>query len=102
MEDVSVSCDFANAIQKCIDELEMAFKSDSDKGRSQESSMVSQSAEPGLNNCAIKQGPARRHPRFTLSHGKLSRLALKKFHRNPIDWYPFWESFESGALSGVG
>lgn len=40
VEDVSVSCDFASAIQKCIDELEMASKSDSDKGRSQESSMV--------------------------------------------------------------
>ena len=29
-EDVSVSCDFASAIQKCIIDLEMALKSDTD------------------------------------------------------------------------
>ena len=86
-------------------DLEMALILDSDKERSQESSMVSQSAESGLNNCAIKQGPAPRHPQFTCQ-GKLPKLALKKFHGNPIDWYPFWKSFESAvhrdsALTGV-
>ena len=32
--DVSLSCDFASAIQKCIVDLEMALKSDSHKGSS--------------------------------------------------------------------
>ena len=39
-------------------------------------------------------------------HAKLPKLELKKFHGNPIEWYPFWESFESAVhknpnLSGV-
>jgi len=90
---VSVSWDFGNVIQKCIVDLEMASKSDSDKGRSQ------QSAESGL-NCAIKQGPSRRHLRFT------SMANYQEFHGNPIDWYPFWEVFKSAvyrnsALTGV-
>ena len=39
-------------------------------------------------------------------HAKLPKLELKKFHGNPIEWYPFWDSFESAVhknpnLSGV-
>ena len=39
-------------------------------------------------------------------HAKLSKLELRKFHGNPIECYPFWESFESAVqknpnLSGV-
>jgi len=39
-------------------------------------------------------------------HAKLPKLELRKFHGNPIKWYPFWEWFESAVhknpnLSGV-
>ena len=31
------------------------------------------------------------------SHAKLPKLELRKFFGNPIDWYPFWESFDSAV-----
>ena len=31
------------------------------------------------------------------THAKLPKLELRKFHGNPIEWYPFWDSFESAV-----
>ena len=33
----------------------------------------------------------------TFSLMQLPKLELKKFHENPIHWYPFWKSFESAV-----
>ncbi|XP_029179733.2 uncharacterized protein LOC114947235 [Acropora millepora] len=38
---------------------------------------------------------AQGHLQTVHTHAKLPKLEQKKFHENPIDWYPFWESFES-------
>ena len=51
-------------------------------------------------------GTAQGHLQAVHTHAKLPKLELKKFHGNPIEWYPFWESFESAVhknsnLSGV-
>ena len=32
-------------------------------------------------------------PPKVIMHAKLPKLELRKFHGNPIEWYPFWESF---------
>ena len=49
---------------------------------------------------------AQGHLQTVHTHAKLPKLELKKLHGNPIEWYPFWESFESAVhknsnLSGV-
>ena len=106
-EDVTCSCDFARAIQACIVDLETALVSEKEKGRSQGVALVSQSADAGLNST---QTPAQTATNSSVSsthnHAKLPKLELKKFYGNHIDWYPFWESFESAvhrnsSLSGV-
>ena len=102
-EDVNYSCDFASAIQACIVDLETALASEKNQTRSQ----VSQSAVAGLNST---QTPAQTGTNSSVSsthnHAKLPKLELKKFYGNQIDWYPFWESFESAVhrnstLTGV-
>ena len=89
-EDVGASCDFTSAIQECIVDLETALTSERDHERS---FIFSQSAESGLNTMqAGSSANASIH-----SHAKLPKLELRKFFGNPIDWYPFWESFDSAA-----
>ena len=106
-EDVTYSCDFTRAIQACIVDLETALVSEKEKGRSHGVALVSQSADAGLNST---QTPAQTATNSSVSsthnHAKLPKLELKKFYGNHIDWYPFWESFESAvhrnsSLSGV-
>ena len=106
-EDVSCSCDFASAIQACIMDLETALISEREQGRSQGVAFVLQSAEAGLNRT---QTPAQTATNSSVSsihsQAKLPKLELKKFYGNHIDWYPFWESFESAVhlnstLTGV-
>ena len=91
----------------CIVDLETALVSEKEQGRSQGVAFVSQSAEAGLNST---QTPAQSATNSSVSsthnHAKLPKLELKKFYGNHIDWYPFWESFESAVhrnstLTGV-
>ena len=84
-EDVGASCDFASAIQECIVDLETALTSERDHERS-----FSQSAESSLNT--VQAGSSANVSIH--SHAKLPKLELRKFFGNPIDWYPFWESFD--------
>ena len=106
-EDVSYSCNFASTIQACFVDLETALVSKTDKGRSQGVAFVSQSAEAGLNSTQTPaQAAANSNVSSTHNHVKLPELELKKFFGNHIDWYPFWESFESAVhrnstLTGV-
>ncbi|XP_068742363.1 uncharacterized protein [Montipora capricornis] len=51
------------------------------------------SASNSLESARTAQG----HLRAVHTHAKLPKLELKKFHGNPIEWYPFWESFESAV-----
>lgn len=57
--------------------------------KSQEFPSVAQ--RPSSESAATTQG----HVSKVLTHAKLPKLELKKFHGNLIHWYPFWESFES-------
>ena len=99
---MSYSCDFASAIQACIVDLETALISEKDQGRSQ----VSQSAVAGYSTQTPAQTATNSSVSSTHNHAKLSKLELRKFYGNHIDWYPFWESFESAVhrdstLTGV-
>ncbi|KAL9969544.1 hypothetical protein ACROYT_G021769 [Oculina patagonica] len=101
--EVNESCEFTSAIQECIVDLETALSSEKDQGQSQGVAFVSQSAGAGLNNT---QTGTHASVSSVRRHAKLPKLELKKFYGNPIDWYPFWECFESAvhrntALSGV-
>ena len=42
-------------------------------------------------------GTSLSHFAKVFTHAKLPKLELKKFHENPMHWYPFWESFESAV-----
>ena len=97
-EDVSCSCDFASAIQVCIEDLETGLISEKEQGRSQGVAFVLQSAEAGLNRTQMPTQTAMNSSVSSIhSHAKLLKLELKKFYGNHIDWYPFWECFESAV-----
>ena len=42
-------------------------------------------------------GTSQGHVSEVFTHSKLPKLELKKFHGNPMHWYPFWESFMSAV-----
>ena len=92
--DVSESCELISVIQECMVDLESALTAQESQGKNQQS------------NSLESAGTAQGHLQAVRTHAKLPKLELKKFHGNPIEWYPFWESFESAVhknsnLSGV-
>ncbi|XP_068738177.1 uncharacterized protein [Montipora capricornis] len=92
--DVSESCELISVIQECMVDLESALTAQESLGKNQQS------------NSLESAGTAQGHLQAVHTHAKLPKLELKKFHGNPIEWYPFWESFESAVhknsnLSGV-
>ena len=89
--EVSESCELISAIQECIVELESALEAQESQGRSQEFPYV---AQPVSTESA---GTSQGHVSKVFTPAKLPKLELKKFHGNPMHWYPFWESFESAV-----
>ena len=89
--EVSESCDLMSSIQECIVELESALEAQERQGKSQELASAAQSSS---NESA---GTSQDHVSKVHTHAKLPKLELKKFHGNPIHWYPFWESFDSAV-----
>ncbi|XP_068670957.1 uncharacterized protein [Montipora foliosa] len=92
--DVSESCELICVIQECMVDLESALTAQEPQGKNQQS------------NSLESAGTAQGHLQAVHTHARLPKLELKKFHGNPIEWYPFWESFESAVhknsnLSGV-
>ena len=92
--DVSESCELISVIQECMVDLESALTAQESQGKNQQS------------NSLESAGTAQSHLQAVHTHAKLPKLEPKKFHGNPIEWYPFWESFESAVhknsnLSGV-
>ncbi len=89
--EVSESCEIMSAIQECIVELESVLEAQEMQGKSQEFPSVAQLPP------SESAGTSQDHVSKVLTHAKLPKLELKKFHGNPIHWYPFWESFASAV-----
>ena len=89
--EVSESCELMSSIQECIVELESVLEAQESKGKSQKSPSVVQPVSP--ESAGTSQG----HVPKAFTYAKLPKLELKKFHGNPMHWYPFWESFESAV-----
>ena len=89
--EVSESCELMSSIQECIVELESVLEAQESKGKSQKSPSVVQPVSP--ESAGTSQG----HVSKAFTYAKLPKLELKKFHGNPMHWYPFWESFESAV-----
>ena len=89
--EVAESCELMSSIQECIVELESALEAHEMQGKSQELASVTQ---PSSNESA---GNSQDQASKLHTHAKLPKLELKKFHGNPIHWYPFWESFDSAV-----
>ena len=92
--DVSESFELISVIQECMVALESALTAQESQGKNQQF------------NSLESTGTAQSHLQTAHTHAKLPKLELKKFTGNPIEWYPFWESFESAVhkdsnLSGV-
>ena len=66
-------------------DLESALAAQESQGKNQQS------------NSSESTGTAQGHLQIVHTHAKLPKLELKKFHGNPIEWYPFWESFKSAV-----
>ena len=84
---VSESCEIMSSIQECIVELESVLEAQEMQGKSQEFPSVAQL--PPSESAETSQDH--------VSKARLPKLEHKKFHGNPIHWYPFWESFESAV-----
>ena len=89
--EVSESCELMSAIQECIVELESALEAQQSQGKSQEFPSVVQPVS------AESAGTSQGHILKVFTNAKLPKLELKKFHGNPMHWYPFWKSFESAV-----
>ena len=74
---VSESCELISVIQECMVDLESALKAQESQGKNQQS------------NSLESAGTAQGHLLSVHTHAKLPKLELKKFHANPIEWYPF-------------
>ena len=85
--EVSESCEIMSSIQECIVELESVLEAQEMPGKSQEFPSVAQLPP------SESAGTSQDH----ILKARLPKLELKKFHGNPIHWYPFWESFESAV-----
>ena len=92
-KEVSESCEFTSTIYECIVELESVLAVKEALEGSQKSVSTPQSA-----SCSESAGTlSTRQPPRTPTYAKLPKLELKKFSGNAIEWYPFWESFESAV-----
>ncbi|XP_068670895.1 uncharacterized protein [Montipora foliosa] len=91
-EDVSNSCDFASAIQACIVDLETAIAAEENTGKGQDIQGTTLGSQNS--NSSIQAGTQSKAS-IILTHAKLPKLELRKFSGDPINWHPFWESFES-------
>ena len=89
--EVSESCELMSAIQECIVELESVLEAQESQRKSKEFPSVVQPVSPE------SAGTSQSHVAKVFTHAKLPKLELKKFHGNPLHWYPFWESFESAV-----
>ena len=89
--EVCESCELMSSIQECIVELESVLGAQESKRKSQKSPSVVHPVSP--ESTRTSQG----HVSKAFTHAKLPKLELKKFHGNPMHWYPFWESFESAV-----
>ena len=88
---VCESCELMSSIQECIVELESLLEAQESKEKSQKSPSVVQPVS------LESAGTSQVHVSKVFTHAKSPKLELKKFHGNPMQWYPFWESFESAA-----
>ena len=91
-QDVAESCELSSAIRECIVNLEAVFSAEEAQRKSQEFASTNQSVS---NSGGV--GISQKKPSKVTTHAKLPKLELRNFHGNPIDWYPFWESFESAV-----
>ena len=89
--EVCESCELMSSIQECLVELESVLEARESKGKSQKSPSVVQPVS------LESAGTSQVHVSKVFTHAKLPKLELKKFHGNPMQWYPFWESFESAV-----
>jgi hypothetical protein len=87
-EEVSESCEFAKTIQECIVELESVLNAKRDE-QVQSQSHVSPSSSASSSE-------------RVQSFAKLPKLELQKFNGNPLEWLPFWESFDSAVHKNSG
>ena len=89
--EVCESCELMSSIQECIVELESVLEAQESKEKGQKSPSVVQPVS------LESAGNSQVHVSKVFTHAKLPKLELKKFHGNPMQWYPFWESFESAV-----
>ena len=80
--EVSESCELMSAIQVCIVPLESVLEAQESQGKSEELPSVVQPVSP--ESAGTSQG----HVSKAFVHAKLPKLELKKFHGNPMHWYP--------------
>ena len=84
-QEVADSCEFASAVYECIADIE-ALCGEKEKSANESQASGAGSIPSQLVTPAIGSAPT-----------KLPKLELKKFYGNPVEWAPFWDSFNSAV-----
>ena len=81
-QEVTDSCEFATCIYDCIEDIEVVFRENECLGKESPAATPQFSAHGSSSNQQATQGQV-----------KLPKLELKRFYGNPVEWSPFWDSF---------
>ena len=88
-EEVQASCEFVGGVYDCISDVESTIASNKTPAVSG-GSMGSPLLGPSTPLSGISSRP-------NSVHARLPKLELKKFGGNPMEWTPFWDSFQSAV-----
>ncbi|XP_020601431.1 uncharacterized protein LOC110040532 [Orbicella faveolata] len=84
-QEVADSCEFTSSVYECIADIKAVCSAREKSGKETQPSGAG-SIPSQLVTPAIGSAPT-----------KLPKLELKKFYGNPVEWAPFWDSFNSAV-----
>ena len=96
-DEVKESCELTSTIQECIFDIEAALTTAEVQERRGEGSATGQGSSSSEMAGNRSQGSQGQSSQEAFAHARLPKLEMKRFYGNPIEWLPFWESFESAV-----
>ena len=86
-QDVVEGCELSDAIHACI--VGICLETALNEEEAQRKLSQELSSENLFVSSSESAGISQSQPSKVIMHAKLPKLELKKFHGNPIEWYPF-------------
>ncbi|XP_028417499.1 uncharacterized protein LOC114541902 [Dendronephthya gigantea] len=89
-QEVETSCEFVSAVYDCISDVKSTIAS-------YEASAVMGSSNNENPSSGSSTPLSALYGKPNIVHARLPKLELKKFGGNPVEWTPFWDSFQSAV-----